>query len=364
MTWISCDEAKPICSNCNRLELECIYDRVPQSPNSNKSSPTSSTDKSTVVLPESESRRRLELRLFYQYITDTGPSLALDDISAHFWVKTLCRLALESDALLYSMYMIAALHTEQRSNFTDMEADATCQTYVNMAIHEHHKEVAEISAQNVEYICLTSSMLRVHSFVQLQGRSLQPYTAPIDWLRISNTSKILFRSAWDLVKDKPESVAHEMVKSVSTWLIDRENEELRQDLKHLLRREEPHELEEPWDSETEEVYATTLNLIGGIWRAMKDKQCPATSIGRRVVIFPMMLRKQFADFVEELRPRALVILAHYFALLSMLGKFWWVGDSGFREIQAISQILPEHWQRLLDWPKKILQEKDVTYTLG
>ncbi|KAM0285570.1 hypothetical protein ACHAPQ_003330 [Fusarium lateritium] len=348
---VKCDETKPVCCHCNRLELPCIYDRV-TSPNSDLPA------EAAVEPPESESRRKLELALFYQYMTDTGPSLAIADSTAHFWVTTSCRLALESDSLLYAMYMVAALHTEHRSGLKDLEASDTCRTYLNMAIREHHKDVAGMKSENIEYICLTSSMLRIYGFVRLQGRSLQPYTPPVDWLRITGSSTAVFRQAWDLIKDKPKSVAYEMIESASDFRDDSESAELRRDLEHLMSREKPHELQEPWDSETEAAYARALNLIGGIWKAL-DSQCLAGGVGRRVVVFPMLLNKRFADMVEELRPRALVILAHYFALLATLSRVWWIGDSGPREVRAIAAILPDEWQGLLDWPKRILQEHYV-----
>lgn len=351
LLFLKCDEAKPVCSHCNRLELPCTYSHAP----SPKSEPPV---EAAVEPPESEYRRKLELGLFYQYMSDTGPSLVVDDATVHFWVTTSCRLALKSDALLYAMYMVVALQTEHRSGFMDLEASDTCRTYLNLALREHHKDVAEMNAQNIEYICLTSSMLRIHGFVRLQGRSLQPYTPPMDWLRITGSSTAVFRQAWDLIKNKPNSVAYEMIESTSDFRDDNESEELRRDLEHLMSREKPHELEEPWDSETEAAYAGALNSIGGIWKAL-DSQRPAGGVGRRVVVFPMLLNKRFADMVEEVRPRALVILAHYFALLAILSRVWWIGDSGPREVRAIAAILPDEWQGLLDWPKRILQEHYV-----
>ncbi|KAF5001886.1 hypothetical protein FGRMN_733 [Fusarium graminum] len=312
-----------------------------------------------VELPESEARRRLELNLFHQYMTDTGPSLAVDDTTVNLWVKAICRLALTSDALLYAMYAVAALHTEHRSEFKDLEASETCRTYLNMAIREHHKDVAEMKSQNIESICLTSSMLRIYGFVRLQGRPQQPYTPPMDWLRITGSSTALFRKSFDLIKDNPKSVVYEMIESASDFLDDRESEELRQDLKHLMSREKPHELEEHWNSETEAAYAGALSLIGGIRKAL-DTECPARSVGRRAVVFPMMVNKRFADMVEELRPRALVILAHYFALLAILNRVWWIGDAGPREVRAIAAILPGEWQGLLHWPMEVLRQQAVT----
>ena len=107
---------------------------------------------------------------------ETGPSLSLDHATAHFWNSTICRLALESDSTLYAIYMVSALHMQKKNTMTDTKALDICQTYLNMSIREHHRDVAEINLRNVEYIVLTSSLLRVYGFARLQGRSLSaPY---------------------------------------------------------------------------------------------------------------------------------------------------------------------------------------------
>ncbi|KJK86263.1 hypothetical protein H633G_09884 [Metarhizium anisopliae BRIP 53284] len=64
---------------------------------------------------------------------------------------------------------------------------------------------------------------------------------------------------------------------------------------------------------------------------MLDRRPPG-SVARRLVVFPLLVDARFVDMVDEKRPRALVVMAHYFALLAMLRGFWWVGDAGPREI--------------------------------
>ncbi|UPL03507.1 hypothetical protein LCI18_014441 [Fusarium solani-melongenae] len=357
---VKCDEAKPICSNCTRLELDCVYDRAksPSSQASGGSTRPFLADERIVDPPESEARRKLEQRLFYQYMTDTGPSTSMDDIAYEFWVTSLCKRALTSDSILYAMFMVVCLHNEHRSKYTDEEAAETCRTYLNMALREHHKDIENMSLENVDSICLVSSMLRLYGFVKIQQRVLDPYVPPINWLRISGSSTAVFRKAWDLIKNKPDSVAYKMIDAVSDYLDDNKNEELRRNLMHLIRREEAHELEESWDAEIEAAYGGAVSFIGGIWKSMNQRE-PAATVGRRVVVFPMMIHKRFVDLVEEQRPRALVILANYFALMAMLRSFWWIGDSGPRELQAIIEVVPEEWQGLLRWPKQVLEEQVV-----
>lgn len=310
--------------------------------------------------PESEARRKLELELFHHYYYETGPSIPADEISRPFWGPVICQLAFKYDAVLYSICLISALHKAKKSDFTDKCSMNHCRTYLNMALHDHHRDIAQLDADNVDSVCLTSCILRVYGFVRLQDHPLEPYTPPSDWLRITATSNVLFRRAATLTKGNPDSVGVKMIATISHLLDERCETRGCDYMAHLLRRQEPHELVEVWDEEVYEAYRSTLNYIGAIWKAMKNRDPPG-GLGRRLIVFPMLVDKRFVDFVEEQRPRALVILAHYFALLTMMRGFWWVGDAGPREVHAIANQVPAEWQHLLSWPLEML-ENDVLFS--
>ncbi|KAH8686440.1 C6 finger domain-containing protein [Ilyonectria robusta] len=355
---VKCNEAKPICGGCQRLELTCVYDR--QRLGNNAATSSSARTETMGDPPESRDRRKLELQLFYHYTTETGPSLAVDKASYDLWVAPLPRLALQSDALLYSMFSLAALHSASQDEAKKDHHMSICHTYLDMTVREHAKEVSQLSKENVDALCLTSSMLRIYYFLTLQERSLQPYRPPTEWMRATGSSSAIFRQAWPMVKDNPDSIAFQMITytPVIRDVEARTGEENRRGLLHLLRRQESHELAESWDAEVQEAYESTLSYIGGIWIAMNDHEPPA-GVARRLVIFPMLVNKRFIDLVEEQRPRALAILAHYFALLAMLRCFWWVGDVGQREVHAIAEVMPVEWQGAMSWPLEILEQQIV-----
>ena len=54
------------------------------------------------------------------------------------------------------------------------------------------------------------------------------------------------------------------------------------------------------------------------------------------MLFPYSIEKGFINLVKEQRPRALVILAHYFGLLARLKYVWFIGDTGRRERSVLS----------------------------
>jgi hypothetical protein len=70
----------------------------------------------------------------------------------------------------------------------------------------------------------------------------------------------------------------------------------------------------------------------------------------RIAAFALYVPKKFVDMVEELRPRALVVLAHFFALATKGSAHWWVGQTPMREVQGLRRIVPLEWQRHMRWP--------------
>ena len=78
---------------------------------------------------------------------------------------------------------------------------------------------------------------------------------------------------------------------------------------------------------------------------------------RILLLFPYLVQKGFIDLVQEQRPRALVILAHYFGLLAQFKDIWFIGDTASREVRAIQSALSKEWQDLMAWPLQKLAEE-------
>ncbi|RFU80053.1 c6 finger domain-containing [Trichoderma arundinaceum] len=362
---VKCDEVKPICNNCTRLDLDCGYGHSAATKNSKPNSPASSTppgggdgvpdSDGLIQLAETKARRKLELELFYHYSIETGPSIGTEESSQYFLGPFMCRAALQSDSVLYAVCMLSALHKAHKSGFTEPHYMDHCSTYLNLTLHSHHEHVANLNADNVDFSCLTSSALRAYGYYRLQNRPLRPYTSPVEWLRMSNTSNILFRKAVALAEKRPESVSSKIMAEITQHLQEKWRLEYLNELIHLLRRQEPHELEEEWDEGVYTVYTRTLSCLGWAWKHRFDKD-PPSGMSRRLYLFPMIVDHRFVSFVEEARPRALVILAHYFVLLAIHRSFWYVGDCGLREAAAIAAELPLEWQGMLIGPMEILKD--------
>ena len=73
-----------------------------------------------------------------------------------------------------------------------------------------------------------------------------------------------------------------------------------------------------------------------------------------------LIPSEYTDSLALRRPEAVVILAHYAALLHQQRSSWVFGDSGRSIIQTIDAYLGPPWTDWLDWPKRVLDETSPT----
>ena len=281
--------------------------------------------------------------------------LESDPTATEAWTLKTPDLAFENDALLYSLFSISALHMAeaeaQRSEALDLH-----RRYLGMALREHNNDVANINQHNFDAICLASSLLRMIGFAMLRDRPLVPYTVPSHWLDMTRGTLHMFHASWDWIAKDDNSMAARLTKRMPL-VFDEEAkfaESNRQDFLHLLRRDEEDLPEEAWDPDIEEAYKKTTSYIGCIWIAMKNAEPPA-QVSRRIIMFPYLVPGRFIDLVKGQQPRALAVLAHYFALLTKYKRPWFIGNAGSREFHALNAVLTGKWQELLAWPLRFME---------
>ncbi len=295
----------------------------------------------------------------HQYVTETGRSIAIDEVSRDVFAKTIPELSFRSDALLYSMYTIAALHLARLDKDIGTSLEGVANRYFSMAIREHKREISQVGRDTVDVVCLTSCLMRNYATIQLQERSMQPYTPPWEWLAVTQSSTTVFEEAWRLVGEERNSVAFRLIKD-TRHIHDKECRPPRprdssRRLGHLMDRSPGDGTAEPWDPDIQKAYESTLDYIGGVLDEI-DRGGSSGNVCRMLVLFPMLAEKRYVELVTAGSPRALVILAHYFALLAKHDEFWWIGDSPTKEVLAIAGELSREWKRFMDWPLKMIMK--------
>lgn len=298
----------------------------------------------------------LEIGLMRHFVTKTGPETAIDEVTQPLICEAVPDQSLNCDSLLYAMFSTTALHQVCAQHTQDPSSTlAVHRRYLSMALLRHQQSLDHIAADNLDAICLTSAMLRVCSWAMLQTRTRQPYSPPMEWLMISGTVTALHQKAWSIAKDRPHSIAYKYLSSPKTMEnAKKSGEGSMHNFAYLLTRDETDVDTELWDGDTDQAYVEALNFLGEAQRSMEagleGDAC------RKLIIFPMLIRKRLLSLIGESQPRALVLLAHFFALTSRFGHFWWIGQGPAQEVQAIAAELSSiyRWKRMLEWPLRRL----------
>jgi len=304
---------------------------------------------SDIEIPESKARRKLELRLQHNFIANMCPTFsACHNVAVReAWSTDVPKVALEHDNLLYEMFAISAFHL-LKSDPNDAELIAARQTYLSLSLHEQRKAVSRLDSRNADAVCLASSLILMDSFASLQDRALDPYLPPMEWLYMARGAGSLYGVALDRINNFKTSRI--MAIAMAEPLLDDANvvfaESNRTGLLGLLSQEIIGEF---WDKETKETYEKTLSYLGGVQIGIDRGEHPLATL-RRMMAFALLAPKKFIQYVGEQRPRALVILAHFFALASNVKDIWWIGDIAQREVQGIWDVLPLEWHVMMRKP--------------
>lgn len=103
------------------------------------------------------------------------------------------------------------------------------------------------------------------------------------------------------------------------------------------------------DPERISAYKWCMAFIGHSLTWIESGDDPS-KIRRLLSGYGAMSPPVYKTMIRKRQPRALVILAHYFAILKAVDSVWWLRGIPEREVFGIQSNLPERWQWAMAWP--------------
>lgn len=294
-----------------------------------------------------------EMRALHHFTVATSRTLPGSHIPAVYecWSVQVPKLALDYEPLLNALIAISTLHLtfepHQIPGSIDPALVACRTTYLDAALRTHRQTLGQLNPLTADAACFTSILLLIDAFAVLQRRVLDPYEAPIHWMRIVQGARSVFEAAYPLVNAHTTSNIMAIISSTSASMFNPStifNEANLRQLPHLLEQDE-----EVFDQETQNIYHQTISCVGSIRSAVELGE-PTMALCRRFMSFACLVPPVFLDLVEARAPRALIILAHFFALTSKARELWWVGNTPEREVDAIRLNIPPRLRHLLCSP--------------
>ncbi|KAH8897849.1 hypothetical protein GQ53DRAFT_742729 [Thozetella sp. PMI_491] len=97
-----------------------------------------------------------------------------------------------------------------------------------------------------------------------------------------------------------------------------------------------------------DTYYDTLKYLGSLYQELEDGFSAILNL--RIIVWFTFLPKPFVELARQLRPRTLIVFAHYLVFAKLVQEVWWMSNISDREIRNISTALGDEWATLLRVP--------------
>lgn len=355
------------------------------------------TDPEILEIPESRERRMWELKLMHNYVQSQvqqyagakstalhgeqpTPGVALQDsdldpsnpdsknaFGDFVWGREIPKLALESDAILYSMLASSALDMWSRAAAHDPPERARLallqHKYLSMAMREQRLAVGRLGRDNADTTCMASLTILQSSFALVQMLPVRPWQPPLDWLRMGRGAGAVLIMARAYLRGEGAGAADERTtrfirssprmepeelfaagnRAHLSWLLDDD----RGDHGAVGGGDDDDETRDREDAAAQVVYGKVLSFVGYMQRVIAARE-PIYAVVRRLAGFAVYTPELYHELLAQRRPRALVALAHFFKLWIPYEDVWQVGRSGENQVRGIYEALPPAWKHKVE----------------
>ena len=200
--------------------------------------------------------------------------------------------------------------------------------YFDRAIDGHRRGLSALTRENVEAVYITSILVSFHALFTLsdsyEDRTL-PTLDPVVWLRLADGTRYLCE-VWR------ELMGEEYIEANGVYFgrgkLDEEEalyqREYGRPFEKLLTFVGDYDIA---SQEDQESYRKCAAYIALVYKSITEGSEPALANCRRLVALPSRLPKRFLELLDARAPRAMVLLAHAFALMKLISDTvpWFAG---------------------------------------
>jgi hypothetical protein len=297
----------------------------------------------------------INLELLHFYTTTTSLTLSNRPEQQRIWQQVVPQIAFTHGFLLHGILAFSALHLApsqpERNTFLWTEATA----HHDIGLRLFRLAMSNITSQNCD-ACLAFSTI----------------VAAYGWASSNQTGNLFF-SDTPTSEGEPKVEWASLLRGVNTLLETAGEWMTSSSLKLILHPRPDPKLAEAVDPEL----SVKLTALGQLWDKLPEKfnavevealnetlfllhedytlvasypderQVDIVSI---VYAWPIKVPGIFIAMVKELKPEALILLAHYSLLLNRADHLWYVQGMSRRLLQAIHSKIGKEWESWIAWP--------------
>ncbi|KAH8818778.1 hypothetical protein DL96DRAFT_371033 [Flagelloscypha sp. PMI_526] len=352
---VKCDEVRPICTACSRRREACVWNDNQSAlrilPLMARAALRPSKERHLSLPPLSEMRPQ-ELELLHNWTTNTMFTFipALPAIRYAFQVS-LPQFAFRNTSFLHALFVITSLHMHYllpSSNHLS-RAKFFCQHAVVGLFQNTSTNILSPDVLIMAEVLLATFWLAFPAWEPGQGVMFQDV---FTWFPAAKT---IMRRAAFYRRNSDRS------RFVTTVVVAREKSPMPTPFSEIflkMCRPEvcPLDIEELEDESTLAVYEAALHaFIHCTWGNFMNPELSTLAVWGFLWSSP----DEFFTLFLEKRPRALILVAHYCAILGQFDGVWWYSWERCRhDLQQILSHLDEMWLPCMEYPLNVLAMKD------
>lgn len=319
--------------------------------------PTHSSPDSGSISNHFTSSRTLELRLLHNYTAVTSKTLM--SVNSHAaeetWAVHVPTMAFEFPCLMDMILAVSALHL-RALHPDDQSLVRASHGYMATAISQYSSTlISGVDASNAEALFTTSALIafqasacrRFQDDALEQGTGQRIYQLPLQWFHAFQGVKAVVIASWKWLRHSER--VRPIIVGQSALQLDL-NTAKTAFFGSLLEgmEEQLAELDESRQAETRQAYEHSVAYLN--WSHQKPER--STILG-----FPATVSKRFVELIDQEEPRALVIIASFFAMIKAVDDVWWLQGVAKQEVSGIMSLLPEKWWPKMDWAMNVANAK-------
>jgi hypothetical protein len=315
----------------------------------------------TVSASTPQNNRLMELRLLHHYTTLTCKTLShVSPMTETIWRETVPNLAFSGNNFLTDAILaISALHLRSHQP-KDQALVRASHGYMASTLSEYgHSLSRGITEANAEALFLTASLIAFGSTASrifarddsgdLKDRS-DGYALPLSIFQSFQGVKTVVATSWQWLRNS--SIVIPIIASQPA--LDLNLNSQASTFFGSLMDGLDEEIETLDGSSSAETQALTRQAYQHAVAVLNwAHRIPRTGAP---MVFLATVSKRYVDLVQARRPRALAVLACFFALLKTFDNVWWLKGVARREIMGIVALFDpddEEWWPRLQWPVRI-----------
>ncbi|KAG7452925.1 uncharacterized protein BT62DRAFT_989937 [Guyanagaster necrorhizus] len=347
---VKCDEGLPVCKNCTRRGMECAWN------NTSTTHESTALERSTVAKESSFLKEGspltvskwtgpgpsdlLKLELMHHYATSASHSLSSDPDASRVWRNIVPKMAFvpQNQCLLHAILAFSALHihrVDSTSPFVERYATAASSFYHQAKFDLHTADMQESADINAVLIAL--SLVARYEF----AASAEVFPRSGDWYTtIHAIRRNIAKNRTQLQDNVLRLFLSALAPSLQPTHVE---EQFPLSLSTILSTTDPvPDVDELSDVSVRTAYEDSIYWLELAWTA---------PFNRWMCVWWYMMPTTFFRLLAEERPRALIILAHYCAMMNRVAKDgpWWVKKQWGNEVARIVSMLDTQWAPWLGW---------------